>query len=299
MRLATRWVRDGWAAGWRKAAVATCIVGLVSAGACTVSQDQEVATGAQEAEQVNAQLPIVQDPAINEYINALGNRMAQRTSRSDLDWHFYVVNAAEANAFALPGGFVYVNRGLIDLTQNEAELAGAIGHEIGHVIDRHAVHQMQQQQNANLGVAAVCMLTNVCNSSLARAAIQVGGAAAFAKNSRHDEAQADSEAVVNTTRAGIDPRGVPSLFQRLEQERQTRPTVVEGWFSDHPLEESRIRHSEALIQSLDPSQLQGLERDSEGYHTMKSLLDAQPAPRAAKSRNLPPEQPTQEDTVYQ
>lgn len=278
--------------------LACMLVGGV--GACTVSQDQEVTTGEQQAAQVNAQLPIVHDTLVNEYINTLGNRMAQRTSRSDLPWHFYVVNAAEANAFALPGGFVYVNRGLIDLTHNEAELAGAIGHEIGHVIERHSVKQSETQQGANFGIAAVCMLTNVCNSQLARAAIEVGGEAAFARNSRHDESQADSEAVVNTMRAGIDPRGVPSLFNRLLEARQQRPTVVEGWFADHPLEEARIQHSERLIQALDPSQLQGLEEDSPAYHAMKTELDALPAPRAAQSRNMPtaPVPDSETDTVY-
>jgi len=274
---------------------------LLVSGACSVSQDQEVATGTQEAEQVNTQLPIVHDSVVSEYINQLGNRMASRTSRADLQWHFYVVNAAEANAFALPGGFVYVNRGLIDLTSDEAELAGAIGHEIGHVIDRHAVQQAEKTQGANLGIAAVCMLTNVCNSSVARTAIQVGGAAAFARNSRKDESQADSEAVINTLRAGIDPRGVPLLFQSLLQTRQQRPTVVEGWFADHPLEESRIQHSERLISSIDPSELKGLEEDSPAYHAMKSELDALPAPRPAQRRGFAdtPVTDTQVDTVYQ
>lgn len=274
---------------------------LLATAACTVSQDQEVATGAQEAQQVNAQLPIVHDTVVNEYINQLGNRMASRTSRADLQWHFYVVNAAEANAFALPGGFVYVNRGLIDLTRDESELAGAIGHEIGHVIDRHAVQQQEQTQGANLGIAAVCMLTNVCNSSVARAAIQVGGAAAFARNSRKDESQADSEAVVNTLRAGIDPRGVPLLFQQLLQTRQQQPTVVEGWFADHPLEESRIQHSQRLISAIDPSQLKGLDEDSPAYHAMKSELDALPTPRPAQRRGFAdtPVTDSQVDTVYQ
>ncbi len=259
--------------------------------ACSVSQDSEVQIGQQNAAQINAQLPIVQDDAVNQYVNDLGNRMAQRTSRADLPWHFYVVNAAEANAFALPGGFIYVNRGLIDLTSNEAELAGAIGHEIGHVIERHAVKQMRQQEGAKVGVTAVCMLTNVCNSTAGRAAIQVGGAAVFARHSRHDEAQADSEAVANTVRAGIDPRGVPALFEKLLQERQSQPMLVAGWFADHPLEESRIQHSQALIQSLDPSQLKGLETDSPAYHDMKARLTAIAPPPPPRMRDSGQDQP--------
>lgn len=279
------------------AVVSGLVLGLVlGSAACTVSQDREVQIGEQNAQQMNAQLPLVQDPAINDYINALGNRMAQRTSRNDLAWHFYVVNAAEANAFALPGGFIYVNRGLIDLTSNEAELAGAIGHEIGHVIERHAIKQMRQQDGANVGVTAVCMLTNVCNSTVGRAAIQVGGSAVFARHSRHDEAQADSEAVVNTVRAGIDPRGVPALFERLLEARQRQPMLVEGWFADHPLEESRIQHSRSLIQSLSDAQLQGLETNSPEYDDMKARLNALGAPPPPRTRSAQ-QDPAVQDTA--
>ena len=177
--------------------------------ACSVSQDQEVAIGRQNAEEINAQLPIVTDPAISGYIQDLGESIAKTTSRSDLDWHFYVVNTKQVNAFALPGGYVYVNRGLIESADRLDELTGTLGHEIGHVIQRHSVKQMQSAQKANAGVAIVCTLTSICNSGLAQAAVQVGGTAFFAKHSRLDELQADSEGVVNVTRAGYDPEGIP------------------------------------------------------------------------------------------
>jgi len=266
--------------GWRTWAIGLLVLPL----ACRVSQDQEAALGAQDAAQVNAQLPLISDSAVAAYITQLGDRMARQTSRADLDWHFYVVNAAEANAFALPGGYVYVNRGLIDLTSNESELAGAIGHEIGHVVERHAVKQMQSQEKANLGLAAVCTLTNICNSRLAQTAIQMGGTAVFARYSRADEARADSEAVYNTLRAGIDPRGVPALFQQLELTRRQQPTLVDGWFADHPMEESRIRHTDAILARIDPASFQGLERDSPNYHAMKARLDLLPPPPPPRAR---------------
>lgn len=250
---------------------------LISSG-CTVSQDQEVQIGERNAEQINSALPLVGDAEVNDYMTGLGTRMARLTSRSDLPWRFYVVNASEANAFALPGGVIYVNRGLVDLTSTEAELAGVIGHEIGHVVERHAVKQMEQHEGANVGVTALCALTSVCNSTVGRAAIQVGGAAVFARHSRRDEAEADSEAVVNTLRAGIDPRGIPLLFEKLLRERQTRPGLVDEWFADHPLEESRIRHSENLIRALGPEEMQGLEDDSPEYHRMKDRLARIPLP---------------------
>jgi len=119
---------------------------VVLVAACSVSQDQEVALGRQNAAEINAQLPIVTDPEISDYIQALGKSIASKTSRADLDWHFYVVNTKQVNAFALPGGFIYVNRGLIESADRLDELTGTLGHEIGHVIERHSVKQMQSAQ---------------------------------------------------------------------------------------------------------------------------------------------------------
>src|SRR6476646_6433974 len=144
---------------------------LCTAG-CSVSQDQEVELGRQNAAEINAQLPIVTDPAVAGYIQDLGQSIASKTSRSDLDWHFYVVNTKQVNAFALPGGFVYVNRGLIESADHLDELTGTMGHEIGHVIERHSVKDMQAQQKTNIGLAAVCTLTNNCHSGIAQAAVQ-------------------------------------------------------------------------------------------------------------------------------
>src|SRR5258705_3078477 len=165
--------------------------------ACEVSQDQEVQIGRQNAEQINSQIALVRDPIITNYVRDLGLSIARTTPRADLDWQFVVVNSREVNAFALPGGFIYVNRGLIERADRLDELAGAIGHEIGHVVRRHSVQQMEKQTGANLAVGLGCTLTRICNSDVARAAIQVGGAALFARYSRKDEAEADSEAVLN------------------------------------------------------------------------------------------------------
>src|ERR1700694_3202149 len=128
---------------------------------CSVSQDQEVALGRQNAAEINAQLPIITDPVISGYIQNLGDSIARTTSRADLDWHFYVVNTKQVNAFALPGGYVYVNRGLIESTKKLDELTGTLGHEIGHVIQRHSVKQMQNAEKANAGLAVVCTLTRI------------------------------------------------------------------------------------------------------------------------------------------
>ena len=118
--------------------LALCLL-LFGLAACSVSEDQEVTLGRQNAEEINAQLPIVTDPAVSSYIQNLGESIAKTTSRADLDWHFYVVNIRQVNAFALPGGFVYVNRGLIESTTRLDELTGTLGHEIGRASCRERV----------------------------------------------------------------------------------------------------------------------------------------------------------------
>ncbi len=249
---------------------------------CSVSQDQEVALGRQNAEEINAQLPIVTDPAIAGYIQDLGDSIAKTTSRADLDWHFYVVNTRQVNAFALPGGYVYVNRGLIESATKLDELTGTLGHEIGHVIQRHSVKQMQNAQKANAGLAVVCTLTSICQNGVAQAAVQVGGSALFARHSRLDELQADSEAVVNVTRAGYDPQGIPDLFQVLMRERQYQPTTVEGWFASHPLEETRIVRAKELIAQMKLDSSRSLTVDNPQFHAFKTRVSELPAPPPAK-----------------
>ena len=259
---------------------ARCLFALAAlAGvSCTVSQDQEVAIGRQNAEEINAMLPIVRDSAVSDYLQRLGMSIAQTTSRSTLDWRFFVVDSKEVNAFALPGGFIYVNRGLIERARQLDELAGAIGHEIGHVVRRHSVQQMEKGTTANVAVGLTCTLTRICSSDVARAAIQIGGAALFSRYSRHDEAEADSEAVVNVVKAGIDPHGIPVLFERLLEERRRSPQLIQAFFASHPLEEDRIRATQHEIESLDAAMLRGLTRDDAGYAEFRSRLRGLPPP---------------------
>ena len=263
------------------------IIGLVlaiSAAGCSVSTQEEVQLGAEYSAQINQQLPIVQDLEINRYINVLGDSIANLADERGIDYHFYVVNAAEVNAFAVPGGFVYVNRGLIDRTQNLSQLAGVLGHEIGHVVRRHSVQQMQKAQGANIGVVLGCTLLNVCGSQAAQAAIQVGGSALFAKFGRDDEREADAEAVKNVIRANISPAGIPQMFQILLNERQGNPSAVEGWFATHPGEEERIQETQAMINQYDPAILRTLTTNTSNYNTFKARVRSLPAPPPASSR---------------
>lgn len=249
---------------------------------CGISTQQEVQMGAQEAQQVQAQLPMLNDAQVEQYVNSLGQQIASHTSRANLDWHFAVVNTDVVNAFALPGGYVYVNRGVLERASNMSELAGVLGHEIEHVVERHSVKQMEQMQGANVGVALACTLTNVCNSQAAQAAIQVGGTAVFAKFSRADEVQADEGGFRNLVAAGINPRGMLTFFQKLlaeEQQSGRSSGGVAAWFQDHPGTQDRIADIQRMLGQMSQSQLRSLTTDTRAFESMKRhLATLPPAP---------------------
>jgi len=261
---------------------ALCLASVLVAS-CAMSQQQEVDLGASSAAQVSAELPLVRDAAVVSYINTIGNRLAKVTDVRNLAWHFTVVDSKEVNAFALPGGWVYVNRGLIERATDMSELAGVIGHEIGHITRRHSVQQLQQAQGANVSVALLCTLTKVCNSGASQAAIDLGGTALFAKFSRTDEAEADAEGVATTIKAGISPNGIPAMFRILLSERKTNPGAVDAFFASHPLEEDRINATMAQIATYPASQIQRLTKDTPEFQTFRRrLLGLPPSPTPKK-----------------
>lgn len=255
------------------------VIPLIAAG-CAVSTQQEVALGTQYAAQVDSQLPIIHDAALQRYIEILGDSIAHVTNRADLDWHFAIVNTDVVNAFALPGGFVYVNRGIIEHADKMDELAGVMAHEIGHVVKRHSVKQMQQAEGANVGVMLACVLTNVCESQVGQTAINLGGTLAFAKFSREDEAEADEEGFSYLVKAGISPQGMVSFFQKLvEMEQQSGGSAPPAWFSDHPLTQDRIADVQNLINQLPPATLGTLTDDTRAFQEFKArLMSLPPAP---------------------
>lgn len=265
----------------RATSLAVCVPFVLVASGCLASTQQEVDLGAQYAAQIDQQLPFVRDPEIVRYINVLGDSIARVSDDRSLNWTFQVVDQPDVNAFAVPGGHIYVYRGLIEKVSNMSELAGVMGHEIAHVTRRHSVKQMQKGDQANIAVTAGCILVPAaCQSGVGNAAIQLGGGALFAKFSRNDETEADRYGVTYVTRAGIDPRGMPSMFRTLLSLRSTNPSSVEGWFSSHPIEEDRIRITESEIAKINPTVLQSLTKDSQAFRSFKSRLAS--LPRTAK-----------------
>lgn len=257
------------------ASVASVCLAFVTS-ACSVSDSDERQMGSEYARQIGEQLPLVTDARITGYVSALGKQIARGTSRAGLDWQFFVVDSRDVNAFALPGGFIYVNRGLIERADRLDHLAGVLGHEIGHVVERHSVEQLQKSTGTSVGLMLLCMLTSICEGAVGQIAVNVAGSALLARYSRSDEAEADSQAVVNVINAGISPHGIPEFFQVLMSERRRDPNLLDSFLASHPLEESRVLRTRSFIETFDPARLANLTRDDPGFRQFKAAVEALP-----------------------
>lgn len=260
----------------RPALLALVAGGTAVVGACGISTQQEMQMGQEYSAEINRQLPMVNDASVNQYINNLGRSIAQYGNRQ-YNYNFYVVNASEINAFAVPGGHVYVNRGLIERTRNMSELAGVLAHEIAHVEHRHGIAQMEKMQGANLAVNLGYVLLGRAPSGVEQAAIGLGGTAYFASHSRAAENEADATAVSLLANSGIDPNGLTSFFGVLLSDQQRAPSAVERWFSTHPLTQDRMNNTQSYINRLPAAQRNGRANDS-GYTSMKSRLQRYQSP---------------------
>ena len=238
------------------------------------SIEQDIKLGRSAADQVDRQMPMVNDPVVQEWIDQLGHRLASNTTMPNLPWRFRVVNSGQVNAFALPGGFVYVNRALVQMTDNEAEVAGAMAHEMAHVTLRHGTNQLSK---ALLIQSPFAVLGGFGGGMGALG--QLGGTGmsmAFLKFSRDAERNADIVGTQTMCRAGYSPQGMVTIFQKLE--RTGSGSGRAEFFSDHPSPENRVQRVQQEISKLrvpasplEPSQLY--------YDARERLRDMAPAPR--------------------
>jgi predicted Zn-dependent protease len=244
-------------------------------GGC-VTEQREVMIGNQIAAQVNAQVPLVQDVPLNLYINDLGRMLASRSQRPDLKYQFYIVDTPALNAFALPGGHVYVNRGLIERTKDISELAGILAHEIGHVAARHGAENLQRQMRTRSMATVMYQIVLNRGPMLNQEALNLGGALWQAQNSRADEAEADRLAVDYLVKSGVDPRGMLSLFSALWEEEQHAAVGEQvSWFSTHPNTAQRMQATRVQIRSL-AAPPRPLARNNDSYAAFLRRLDALP-----------------------
>jgi predicted Zn-dependent protease len=237
------------AARHRRIAIAAAAATLALAG-CAPDANEERRLGTEVAAQYDARLPIVRDAQLAGWLQGLGDSLVRVAHPDGPDYRFTLVNSTDVNAFALPGGFIYVNRGLVERVGSRDELAGVLAHEIAHVVHRHGVDQMVKRQRTGIGMTIVCLVVDICSSGLAQVAIEVGGNALFAKYGREDEREADTEAVGTLARAGMDPRAVPSMLRQLQRAEGRDPSLVDAFLGSHPLTAERVERTTAQADSV-------------------------------------------------
>src|SRR5512145_1356874 len=215
--------------------VAACATNPATGGRmlALVSESQEIAMGKEADPAIAAQMGLVDDTALQRYVAGLGARVAAVGERPHLPWTFRVVDDPIVNAFALPGGFIYVSRGILAHFNSEAELASVLGHEIGHVTARHSVQQISKQQLGQLGLGVAQIAAPKLGGILNVAA--AGMELLFLKFSRDDESQADQLGLRYMRRAGYDPREMVKVYKMLERvSAAAGGSNVPAWASTHP-----------------------------------------------------------------
>ena len=238
---------------------------------------QEVQLGKQFSREIEKELKIYSDPVVTAYIDQLGQHLANHSQRQNITYHFKIVNTEVVNAFAVPGGYLYVNIGLIRAAENESELAGVIGHEIGHVVGKHGVKQMTRQ----LGLAAVAQLAlGEEQSKLKKMVANLTTHGVLTKYSRDAEREADMYAVQEMYDAGIDPEGMATFFEKLRNLQKSKPSRLQQMFATHPLTTERITAVRSQIARL--PRKSNLKKDSQRFHQIKKRLP--PPPKMPKGR---------------
>jgi len=262
---------------------------LLPALAGCVSEAQEKELGRQIADNLNARLPLVNDAPLNLYVNDLGRLVARHSARPDLEYRFYIVDTDAVNAFALPGGYVYVDRGLIERTSDVSELAGVLAHEVAHVALRHGAQNLQRQMRTS-GMSALLYRKILGRAPLLdQQALQVGNQLWAASHSRNDETEADREAVKYLIATGVDPNGMVKLFHELLREERADPhRESAAWFSTHPNTERRLEVTAQTIQQMVPQGVKPLARNNTSYPLFLARIQMlPPAPPLIPGTQVP------------
>ncbi|MFV0390022.1 MAG: M48 family metallopeptidase [Pyrinomonadaceae bacterium] len=234
------------------------------------SRDKEIALGRQLAAQVEQQAPMVDDPMVTEYINRVGQNLVLH-SDAKIPFTIKVIDSDEVNAFALPGGFFFVNKGLIIAADNEAELAGVMAHEIAHVAARHAMENAGKNQLLGYGLLAGMILTGGIGGAIIQNTAGLAQAMAFFKFSRGSEKEADSLGVQYLYASGYDPTAMASMFEKLASQNKKKPGTISKLFTSHPQSVDRRDFSLALAAKF-PEKQEYIISTSEFQRVKEHLL---------------------------
>ena len=233
------------------------------------SIEKEIALGKQMAAEVEREAKLVDDPVITEYVNRLGQNIV-RNSDARVPFTIKVIDSAEVNAFALPGGFMFVNTGLVLKADNEAELAGVMAHEIAHVAARHGTKQATRGQIVNYASIPLIFMGGWAGYAISQAA-SIAVPLGFLEFSRGMEAQADRLGLEYMYKAGYDPTAFVDFFEKIETLEKKKPTSVAKVFSTHPMTGSRIKAAQAEIQG-DLAARQEYVLDTSEFHAVRDRL---------------------------
>jgi predicted Zn-dependent protease len=232
-----------------------------------ISTDQEISIGKQFADEVDSTNRISEDKVLQSYVNDIGQKIAKLSDRPNLEYHFSVIDTPIVNAFACPGGFIYVYTGLLKIMDNEAQLSGVLSHEISHVVARHSVKRLQQI----LGVQVLLSIALRESSELTKNAVNTGIGVVLQGYSRENEFEADKYGTYYMTQAGYNPEGMHQLLEKLQELSKENPGFFEKLMATHPPTQERIREVNNLVDSYGP-ETKKLPYGQQEYQKMKSRL---------------------------
>ena len=243
----------------------------VGRGINIYSIEREMALGKQLAEEVTRQSKVVDDPLLSEYVNRVCQNLA-RASDARVPITCQLIDGEAPNAFALPGGFIFVYTGLIKLADEEDEMAAAIAHEIAHVAARHMTKQATKSALANVAMIPISVILGGGWAGVAaRQGAGVGVPAALLKFDRKDESEADYLGVQYMYAAGYDPTGAITIFEKIQSLQRKQPGVLDRVFSTHPMDKDRIEKTEKEIGKILPEKPEYIVSTSE-YGDMRARL---------------------------
>ena len=255
----------------------------VGKGVNFYSLEKEIGLGKQLAQEVERQAKIIDDPIIAEYVNRVGQNLV-RNSDAKVPFTIKVLDSEEVNAFALPGGFFFVNSGLMLKAESEAELAGVMAHEIAHVAARHGTKQATKGQIVNYATIPLIFMGGWTGYAI-RQGVGLAIPLGFLKFTQTMETEADYLGLQYLYAAGYDPNGAVSIFEKLASLERKQPGAVARIFSTHPTDSARIQNAEREIESILPSRGEYVVNSSEYVAIRQRVIDGvatkRPTPAAA------------------